>query len=1266
MKNSKKILSLLLSALLLLSVVPIVAFAAETGTWDVVIAVPETVYMTPQSAYTEKTTSVQYYVNNTISSSGVLSLDKENAKENGKFFIYSPYISSVTSVTLNGATLSDFSVTNIGDLFYDNTFTFALKNGISSSQTSTLEWVVVCRMTDGTNATFRACTVAYAPYLSPVFAAGRTKNTCGENSFGSGISWVSGIHGISTGGGYYAKNNDKNLIPLLGGPENGDGADSPDAWFSSDQQADLPAKGGWYTSKEYGYSVFKDTTLCVFERSAEGFIYVDSSRYDNLKYVPNLSTGLIVTDAEGISNNNVYGYVGLLNNASDRITTGRNWYTDSETSPSEWDAGVTIWAGDRSTGRTNSNYKLANVRLDTSVPSGWIYIRGALKTASGGDNCFAILDSYLNVIKVDKAALRDQINAYQKVCAEKNYTAATWSVYTAALKNAYAVLGNPAATSANVSSALSNLNSAADALESTITLNATFNGGTTPFTSVNVVFGPHTTATFQANTYTAERAGYNFVGWSTNRNATTQGVDVYGNAITEEVYINDFTVTPNATLYAVFQKNLVSVIHCMNATGGDRTITYPYNGTATIFNNQTAGTATPSFISNSVKDGRTFSVTGFSFDQTATTGEKSYPVEIDAAETHVYATYKYPITISFDVNGGTGSIADAVGYGNANYNATIIDNATVELPNEMPGHSSLGFAGWSTDPDAVEPDYRAGATVTDFNSDVTLYAVYKEDIVAYFHYTDSIGYSQVAESSAHFVSGGASVDIAIPEVDPVGSRYARDYDLVGWSLEPDCTSADDLVGLTGTISTIGDVDYYAVYSYQGALTYDYNGGEIDGATSSAEPDANVTEYFNHTIELRSGISVPFPAITPERDGYDFLGWADSATAAYAAYKAGDTIDFLNTKTVYAIWQLQVFEVKFINAVADTETVETVQYGRAALAPNPAAYVDNGEEGHYAFTGWDQDFSSITADLTVNAVYELEAHDEIVAGRPATCTEDGLNTITCSKCDYESTEPVEATGHDLETEFTIDIEPTCDQPGSKSIHCKNCDYQEQKEDIEPLGHEFADEFTVDAEPTCTKDGSKSRHCTRCAEVTDVEAIPASGHTMVEYSAAVDATCTASGRTAGSKCSVCGFVEAPTLIPATGHDVSDWTDTGDGYNHSSVCANCGETVKESHTLAIIRSVAPTCTTEGSTAGSYCVICGAVVNAPEAVDMIDHADNNHDGKCDMCGQEMSEVSDEEYVANEWICPLDGEDHGHNFIGFIIRFIHIIIKFVQDLFAK
>lgn len=83
-----------------------------------------------------------------------------------------------------------------------------------------------------------------------------------------------------------------------------------------------------------------------------------------------------------------------------------------------------------------------------------------------------------------------------------------------------------------------------------------------------------------------------------------------------------------------------------------------------------------------------------------------------------------------------------------------------------------------------------------------------------------------------------------------------------------------------------------------------------------------------------------------------------------------------------------------------EAAQTVVSGKAAVAPAEfvKAYYDTAK--HYTFSEWDADFSAITADLTVNAVYADEAHKYTTSiARPeANDGAKGIVTYTCT-CGY---------------------------------------------------------------------------------------------------------------------------------------------------------------------------------------------------------------------------------------------------------------------------
>ena len=132
--------------------------------------------------------------------------------------------------------------------------------------------------------------------------------------------------------------------------------------------------------------------------------------------------------------------------------------------------------------------------------------------------------------------------------------------------------------------------------------------------------------------------------------------------------------------------------------------------------------------------------------------------------------------------------------------------------------------------------------------------------------------------------------------------------------------------------------------------------------------------------------------------------------------------------------------------------------------------------------------------------------------PATCTADGVKTLTCTACSATKTEPVPASGHDL-------------------VH-----------------HEAK-------AATCTAVGWDAYDtCRRCDYTTYVEK-PASGHDLVHHEAKA-ATCTAIGWDAYDTCTRCDYT---TYVEksALGHDFT--VPKYDEIQHWYKCANCTATTE-----------------------------------------------------------------------------------------------------------
>ena len=207
--------------------------------------------------------------------------------------------------------------------------------------------------------------------------------------------------------------------------------------------------------------------------------------------------------------------------------------------------------------------------------------------------------------------------------------------------------------------------------------------------------------------------------------------------------------------------------------------------------------------------------------------------------------------------------------------------------------------------------------------------------------------------------------------------------------------------------------------------------------------------------------------------------------------------------------------------------------------------------------------------------------------PATCTEPGERTYTCTKCGATRMEALPATGH---TEVIDEAEAaTCTEEGkTQGSHCSVCNAVIVAQETTPaLGHLWSTndctqaatctregcdatraagehvwgDWIEDEAATCTEEGSRHHTCSSCG-ASESQSIPALGH---DYQSAVTApTCTEQGYTTHT-CSRCGNSYQDSETDALGHDWGQWevtkptTETEDG-SRARTCQRCGVTETE----------------------------------------------------------------------------------------------------------
>lgn len=128
----------------------------------------------------------------------------------------------------------------------------------------------------------------------------------------------------------------------------------------------------------------------------------------------------------------------------------------------------------------------------------------------------------------------------------------------------------------------------------------------------------------------------------------------------------------------------------------------------------------------------------------------------------------------------------------------------------------------------------------------------------------------------------------------------------------------------------------------------------NGYPIAALPMVTFVDPIDNTVlstqEIIPGESAVAPE-TPEHEHLVFTGWSDDFTNVF------------DDLTVYAEYEEECFTVTFTDGFGNTISEQQVAYGEHAEEPEIPQI-----EG-LSFVGWDEDFSFITDDLTVNAMWE---------------------------------------------------------------------------------------------------------------------------------------------------------------------------------------------------------------------------------------------------------------------------------------------------------
>ena len=430
------------------------------------------------------------------------------------------------------------------------------------------------------------------------------------------------------------------------------------------------------------------------------------------------------------------------------------------------------------------------------------------------------------------------------------------------------------------------------------------------------------------------KTGYNFIGWHTDKNCTTEPVLVIG--ATER--------TAAFTLYAKWEIKKFNITY---RDMGDEELSGVLSSSAPTVHTWGKNTT----LKKPTKVGYSFG--GWYLDPDCTgTKVSSLAKSSYNADITLYAKWtanSYSIKYK-DEAGKTFSGKHASGYPKTH----TYDTETVLL---APAKTGYIFKGWYLDKACTaKPVTTLGAT--DYTAAVTVYAKWQANTytVTYRDMGDA-DFSGVHPSSTPTVhTYGKNTNLTKPT--------KTGYTFGGWYLNPECTGSK--ISSLAKGSYTQDITLYAKWTANKyTITYRDKG---NGSFSGTNPTGSATK---HTYDTDTVLPVP------TKKGYTFVGWyLDRACATTPVTVLGGT-EYTASIKLYAKWEVNVYTITYrdkggeeFSGVLASGNPTTHTYNKATTLKNPT------KEG-YTFGGWYTDAActkkvtslgktSYTADITLYA------------------------------------------------------------------------------------------------------------------------------------------------------------------------------------------------------------------------------------------------------------------------------------------------------------
>ena len=385
---------------------------------------------------------------------------------------------------------------------------------------------------------------------------------------------------------------------------------------------------------------------------------------------------------------------------------------------------------------------------------------------------------------------------------------------------------------------------------------------------------------YTVSSTTPTRTGYKFDGWTSSAGGSVAAGGTISN------------VTSNITLTA---KWIARYTVSYNGNGHN-------SGTAPTTVTVDSGGSTTAAANPFTKTGSTFTGWNTAANGSGTSYAAGATISNITSNITLYAQWQGNPTITFNANKPTG--AGAANVAGTPSNTTVTYNTAYTLPTSTPTLKGYTFAGWNTAANGTGTAYAAGATTSALTANTTFYAQWTEKTGYSVSFYDAFGGTGDGTQVGTTQSGKKWTDnITLPT-----TPSKTGYNFAGWYLTKDANgngnsgqmttamAVRDIWAIQSIADTTTSVKLYAKWTEKDRVEVTLN---LNG--SGASYNGSTSNYTSGGLLNGSSWSIPNLA-NPTRVGYNFKGWADSASATSGSYNAGHTFTNLTaSKTVYAVW-----------------------------------------------------------------------------------------------------------------------------------------------------------------------------------------------------------------------------------------------------------------------------------------------------------------------------------------------------------------------------